>query len=108
MKALIFFLLSFAALGFAFHCRFLHQLRKRHPAVWQSLGQPSLFWSNTMGTRFEVWRFLWKKDYRDLADPQFNRIAGLLRTYKIAYLILFIAIVIGSFIWSYATSTHHI
>jgi hypothetical protein len=108
MQVLIFCLLAFFALGLALHFYFVHQLRKRHPRVWESMGQPSVFWSNTMGTRFEVWRFLWKKEYQDLGDSQFTRLADLLRIYKLAYAVLLGALIIGSFIWAYAAAAHHI
>jgi hypothetical protein len=109
MRILIFPLLVFSALGLALHFYFVRQLRERHPRVWESMGQPSVFWSNTLGTRFEVWRFLWKKEYEELGDSQFTRLAGLLRIYKIAYAILLGVVIVGSFIWAYAAvATHHI
>jgi len=108
MRTLVFFFMGFAFIGFAIHWRFLQQLRDRHPATWQSLGQPSLLWNNSMGTRLEIWRFLLRKDYQDLADPQFSRLANLLRVYKIAFAIVFAAIFVGGFFWSYLGFPRHI
>ncbi len=107
MHALYFFVLVIAAvIGFPIHREFQRQLRECHPDVWRSLGSPS-FWNNSMANGFAVMRFLWKKEYEAVGDPEFTRAAAASRTFRIVYLVVFICILIASSIEIYASATHH-
>jgi len=107
MHALYFFVLLIAAvIGFGIHRDFRRQLRERHPDVWHSLGSPS-FWNNSMANGFAVMRFLWKKEYEAVGDPEFTRVAAALRTFNIVYVILFGCILIASLIEICAAATRH-
>jgi hypothetical protein len=105
MHALVFFILMIAVVvSLALHHHFLREMRERHPEVWESLGRPTLVLNNTGSNCFAIPRFLWRKDYEVLDDPEFARLAVFLRTFNIAYLIFFGGILIwkpcGDFRWS--------
>jgi hypothetical protein len=107
MHAAYFFVLLIAAfIGFGIHREFRQQLRNRHPETWARLGKPS-FWNNSMQNSFAVLRFLWKKEYEAVGDPEFTRVAHALRTFNIIYLLLFGAILIASFVEIFLAATRH-
>jgi len=104
MHLLVFLILMAAAIiGFALTSAFLKVLRERHPAVWESLGEPSLFLNNSIANSLAVLRFLWRKDYEALNDPDFAERARVLRLYNILYCAFFGAIVV----WQLAESFAH-
>jgi Trk-type K+ transport system membrane component len=90
-------LLIAAGVGFPLHADFLRELRSRHPAVWESLGRPTLFMNNSIANGLAVMRFLWRKEYEALNDRDFAQKARVLRTLSIAYLFLFAVIVVIQF-----------
>ena len=53
---LIFFcsLIVLVIIGYAMHNNFLNILKEKYPAIWSSLGSPTLFANNTPQN---VWRF---------------------------------------------------
>ena len=80
-------LLVTAAIGVGLQQALLFRLCKRHPKMWECLHESS---AGIMA--FD--RFLWLKQYRTLGDEQFNRRAGFLRGYWIAFFALLLLIVI--------------
>jgi hypothetical protein len=101
------FPLAFVALFFATcmatiaQVSFLQQLKSRHGEVWNSLGRPSIFFP----CRISVFLFLWRKAYEPLHDPEFTRVANLLRTFQIAFAVFFAAILLTC---SILVATRHI
>ena len=70
----------------------LRLLRTRHEQTWFALGRPSLFCQNTVSNGFAILRFLWRKDYLELDDPQLTRLCTFLLVYQVAYLTLLVAL----------------
>jgi hypothetical protein len=91
----ILFVLLFVscAVGIVLHHVFLSRLRSRHSQTWEVLGRPTLFLNNSIINSLAVLRFLWRRDYRTLGDDEFTRLAGFLRGYMVAYLVLFVVTV---------------
>jgi uncharacterized membrane protein len=103
MHALVFLVLLVAfVIGLTMHYHFLREMRSRHPALWESLGRPTLVMNNSVSNGLAVQRFLWRKDYEALQDHEFVLLARRLRTFNIAYLVFFAVILIGSFIEIFA------
>ncbi len=96
-------LLAFVALmvscvaGLALHTRFLRELRLRHADIWESLGRPTLIMNNSISNGLAVLRFLWRRDYESIDDPEFVRLARRLRIFNIAHIALFLLIVLSFF-----------
>jgi hypothetical protein len=87
------------AVGFVLQHAFLSQLRARHAQTWEALGRPTLFLNNSISNSLAVLRFLWRREYRGLADEQFVRFAAFLRCYLAAYVVL-LALVVAVFVVS--------
>jgi uncharacterized membrane protein len=103
MHALVFFVLLVAfVIGLTMHHHLLREMRSRHPDLWESLGRPTLVINNSVSNGLAVQRFLWRKDYEALHDPEFILLARRLRTFNLAYLAFFAVILIGSLIEIFA------
>ena len=97
MQALSFVLIALGLLGVALQYRFLRVMRLHHPAVWESLGRPTMF--STAGLAMLSWplvRFLWRGEYRRAGDD-FGRLGRLVRTYNVVFLFVFIAFAVLTF-----------
>jgi hypothetical protein len=88
-----------AVVGLILQYRFLVRLRTQHAEAWESLGRPTLFLNNSIVNGFAVLRFLWRKDYQALNDPQFATLARILRVYLVAYVFLFLCTGIAMFVF---------
>jgi len=84
-------LLVAAAIGLVLQQTLIARLCRRHRKVWECLHESS---AGIMA--FD--RFLWLKQYRTLGDEQFNRRAGFLRGYWVAFFVMFILAVIVAFV----------
>ena len=67
------------------------RLRTRHPATYQAMGSPSLFWNNSMRSAWLFFRFLWSGRSAQLGDPAICRISQFMRFHFIAFILLFLA-----------------
>jgi hypothetical protein len=109
MHGLIFVVLSaLVVIGCAMHSHFLREMRSRHPRVWESLGRPTLVMNNSISNGLAFLRFLWRRDYDALDDPEFARLGRQLRTFTFAYLILLAAVLGWSFIEIFRSATRAI
>lgn len=70
------------------------RLRVRHPAVYQRLGEPSLFWNNSLKNTWSFYRFLFSSEPRSLDDAAASTVVLLMRIWLVLYLALFVAIVV--------------
>jgi hypothetical protein len=78
-------LVPFAVVGAYLNAKFLRHLRESHMEVWRSLGSPS-FWNQSIQNGFAVLRFLLKKEFRSLEDPEFIRLCEQFRVFIILYI----------------------
>ncbi|MFZ1980351.1 MAG: hypothetical protein WAU61_03530 [Smithella sp.] len=90
---LIFFcsLIVLVIIGYAMHNNFLNILKEKYPAIWSSLGSPTLFANNTPQNGLAVQKYIFKKDYKTLDDKKFISFCDSLRMFGIFYLCYFIA-----------------
>ena len=109
MHAIVFIINALAALTVLARTRaFLQDMRSRHPNTWEDLGEPSLGLTNNARSGLALLRFLWRRDYEALADPDFIKSAEMLRIYQISYFILFGAILLWFLAESFINARHHI
>jgi len=79
----------------------LHRaLRKRHPAIYDSLGQPTLFWNNSPKNSFAVLGFILSGRFRETHDVEIIRFCRFIRAFNCAYLAFFVAVVTAFFVLS--------
>jgi hypothetical protein len=75
-------------------------LRERHRAVYDSLGQPTLFWNNSMKNSFAVLAFILGGRFSETHDSEVIRLGRFLRAFSYAYWAFFIAVVVLGFVLS--------
>jgi hypothetical protein len=89
-----------AVVSYATTSQLLLFLRTRHPAVYDSLGQPTLFWNNSMKNSFAVLAFILGGRFKETHDPEVIRLGQFLRVFSYAYWAFFIAVVVLGFVLS--------
>ena len=92
MKALGILFILVMVFGVLLNYRFLRAMRLHHPTMWLSIGRPTLFSvGGSLMLHLPVLRMLWRKDYRQSRDPQFNRFGDFVRGYQLILLCLYIS-----------------
>ncbi len=76
-----------AWVGLVLNYRFLSLLRTRHPDLWRSVGEPTL-WSHggSVIESLPVLRLLWHRGYRAVADPSFRRLGDMVRACNLLFI----------------------
>ncbi len=98
---LLFLLFVLCALvSYAMMTQLYRILRERHPAVYDSLGQPTLFWNNSMKNGFAVLAFILGGRFRETHDPEVIRLCRFIRVFSYAYWVFFVAVVVLGFVLS--------
>jgi hypothetical protein len=72
--------------GVCIQWRAIRLLKMQFTDKWKSLGRPNLI-NNSIPTVYKLHKFVWKKQYIDLKDPDLFRYCNILRIYQIFYLI---------------------
>lgn len=84
-----FVVIALAVFGIGLHYTYLRAMRRRHPAIWQSLRRPTLFSTGgTLMMSLPVLRFLWRKEYQATTDQKFSRLSHVVRTYNLLFFCL--------------------
>lgn len=81
-------------IGLALHAAFLRRLRQRHEDTWDSLGRPSLIANNSIENSIKTLRYLFGGHFKELPDPQFKVFCECLRLFDLAYLALFLFVIV--------------
>jgi hypothetical protein len=89
-----------AVVSYATTSQLLRLLRERHPAVYDSLGRPTLFWNNSMKNSFAVLAFILGGRFRETHDSEVIRLGRFLRVFSYAYWAFFIAVIVLGFVLS--------
>ena len=90
MRAVFILFILVMVFGVLLNYRFLRVLRLRHPAMWRSIGRPTLFSvGGSLMLSLPVLRMLWRKDYRQAGDPQFSHVGDFVRSYQLLLLCLY-------------------
>jgi hypothetical protein len=74
----------------------LRILRAKHPSTWEALGRPTLIANNSPANSIAVLRFIWRKDYSELDDAEFTRLADAVRLFMVLYFIFFGCVLLAS------------
>jgi len=89
-----------AVVSYATMAELHRMLRDRHPAVYESLGRPTLFWNNSMKNSFAVLRFILGGHFRETGDPAVIRLCQFIRAFSYTYWAFFVAVVVLGFVLS--------
>jgi hypothetical protein len=94
-----FVVMALAVFGIGLHYTYLRAMRRRHPAIWQSLRRPTLLSTGgTLMMSLPVLRFLWRKEYQATTDQEFSRLSDVVRAYNLVFSCLITALAILIFI----------
>jgi hypothetical protein len=92
--ALFFTLFGMAFVWFALVFWFFRRLRLRHPAAYEAIGSPTLFWNNSMRNNWLFLKFLYTSSWRTLADPGLSFAARLMQVWTVVYILGFAVLLI--------------
>ncbi len=86
--------------GFATSRELYRLLRERHPAIYDSLGRPTLFWNNSIQNGFAVLRFILGGHFKQTNDLELIRLCRFMRLFAYSRWAFFIIIVVLGFVLS--------
>ena len=72
-------------------------LKSRHPSKFREMGEPSLFWNNSMKTGWATARFLFRREHKDLDDSTLSLLSDSMLVFIVTYLVLFLGLTFGLF-----------
>jgi hypothetical protein len=67
---------------------FFRWMKRAHPDTWNDLGQPSVFWNNSLRNNWLFLGFLFSGRYRALKDAKFAYWIWTLRAMLVLWIIL--------------------
>ena len=91
----LFFLLI---IGIILNYSLLVRLKNKHFSIWKELGEPSLFYNNSLKTGSTVRKFIRKRQDIGIGDKKLTLLVQIVKYYEYAYLTYFIAFIIIMFI----------
>jgi hypothetical protein len=71
------------------------RLRIRHPATYDAIGSPSLFWNNSIRNNWLFAKFLFQGTWKALGDRQLFVVARVMQFLFIAYFVVFIGLFVA-------------
>ena len=84
------------------YMRLIELLRTRHPATWQALGSPTRGWlspASSVDAKRQTNRYIVWGKYRELGDPQVNRLAGRYRAVLATLVLVAVVALVGVLLW---------
>ncbi len=72
-------------------------LRRRHEATWVALGEPTAIYNFSREVQSKVNRFLWRREYKRLADPGLDRLAIAI---KLLTFVVVVTILLAGAFWT--------
>ncbi len=68
------------------------RLRTHHPAAYESIGSPSLFWDNSPRKNLQFLRFLQGSQWKELPDPKLIKVCRLMAVLMYCYILGFLGL----------------
>lgn len=65
-------------------------IEQNHPEKYQDMGEPHLFKNNTLSTNVAFMRYLFKKEWTSLGDPELTSLSTTMRRIFISTLVVFL------------------
>ena len=73
---------------FALSYKMFKLLETRHAKKYSAMGKPSLIMNNSISNSFAFMKFLFKREYLELNDPELSKLAKFMRAFFVLYLVL--------------------
>lgn len=71
------------------------RLRLRHPAAYEAIGSPSLFWNNSPRHNWLLLKFLFGSEWKGLGDPRLAAVVRGMQLLFVVYLVGFAALAVA-------------
>ncbi|RUO38607.1 hypothetical protein CWE13_02880 [Aliidiomarina shirensis] len=94
--AVIFVILLCSVLLWFFLCiRLFKILETRHPEKYESMGKPSLFLNNSISNNITFMKFLFKREWRGLNDPNLALLSNFMLVFFVVYMAVFLTLFVS-------------
>jgi hypothetical protein len=87
------FMMLMVFVWFIMITKLFNALRSRHPATYERIGKPSLFYNNSFQNNVLFLRFLWKSEFEVLNDLPLIKLCRFMRIFLAACLILYLFLI---------------
>ena len=65
------------------------KLERYHPEKYKMMGEPSLFFNNSIKTGFTTLKFIGKREHKTLNDPTLSKLSDFALIFFIVYSVIF-------------------
>ncbi len=98
----LFFLVALVCVivSYAMMARLYRMLRERHPDIYDSLGQPTLFWNSSLKNHFAVMGFILRGRFKETQDAEIIQLCRSLRVFAYGWWAFCVVVVVAGFILS--------
>jgi hypothetical protein len=90
-------LLAMVMIWFGLILWLFRRLRTHHASTYEALGSPTLFWNNSPANNLRLLGFIFSAKTRELQDPAMFRICKFMRIFLVAYVVVFLALMLSMF-----------
>ena len=80
------------------------KLESEHPEKYKQMGEPSLFWNNSMKTGLATLKFIGKREHKNLNDTALSKLSDFALVFFIIYTVMLFGMFFGAFSISMRTS----
>ena len=88
-------LMAMVLIWFVMIIALFRRLKLRHLDKYTEMGEPSLFWNNSMKTGWATLRFLFRREHKDLRDDSLSLLSDSMLVFFAIYTILFFGLFFG-------------
>ena len=71
------------------------KLKTQHPEKFKEMGEPSLFWNNSMKTGWATLKFIVKREHKGLNDGSLSMLSDSMLVFFVLYTVLFFGMFFG-------------
>jgi hypothetical protein len=76
--------------GLWYQQKILSSIKVNHPELWRSLGEPHLLKKNAPANNILFLKFLFKGEYKTIADQELQHRCARLRVFMVLYAVFFV------------------
>lgn len=73
------------------------KLEREHPEKYKQMGEPSLFWNNSMKTGLATLEFIGKREHKDLNNTALSKLSDFALVFFVIYTVIFFGMFFGVF-----------
>ena len=73
--------------------RLFAHLSKDHPAKYEAMGRPGLFWRSNISNQLAATKFLFLREHRALGDSKLSKLSDRMLLFLAVYIIFFIWVI---------------